>query len=137
MIGVLCISHGILADAMKETAEIFFGNNIENFESLGLSVSETAESYRDKLMAKVEEMDKGEGVIILADLLGGTPCNQCAFLDHSRVKVIAGMNLPMVMECLAMRNEQINTEEFSMTIRNSIVDFSKVLKEKRERKQRK
>lgn len=137
MLGVLCISHGELADAMKKTAEIFFGENIENFDALCLSVSETAENFRERLIEKTAEMDQGEGVLILADLLGGTPCNQCVFLDQSRVKVITGMNLPMVMECLAMRSGGIETEAFSENIRSSIVDFSKVLQQKRERKDRK
>lgn len=136
MIGLLLISHGILADGMKETAKVFFGDSIEAFDSLCLLTTETAESYREKLIAKVDELDQGQGVIILADLLGGTPCNQCVFLDQEKVKVITGMSLPMVMECLAMREGEIDIDAFVENIKGSIVNFSKMLAEKKAKSSR-
>lgn len=134
MIGVLCISHGSLAEGMKETAKIFFGDHIENFDVLCLSATETADEYRERLLRKVEEMDQGEGVIILADLLGGTPCNQCVFLNPNQVKILTGMNLAMVMECLAMRQSNMDMDNFVENIKGSICDFSKVLAEKKAKK---
>lgn len=134
MVGVLLISHGILADGMRETAKVFFGPEIPAFDSLCLETSETAESYREKLIAKVDEMDQGEGVIVIADLLGGTPCNQCAFLNPEKVQVITGMSLPMVMEILAMRDAGIDMDTFVENIRGSIANFSKMLEEKKAKK---
>ena len=121
---------------MKETAKVFFGDSVEAFDSLCLSTSETAESYREKLIAKVDEMDQGQGVIILADLLGGTPCNQCVFLNQEKVKVITGMSLPMVMECLAIRDSDIDIDVFVENIKGSIVNFSKMVEEKKSKKRR-
>ena len=134
MVGVLLISHGVLADGMKETAKVFFGPEIEAFDSLCLESSETAESYREKLIAKVDELDQGEGVIIVCDLLGGTPCNQCVFLDQSKVKIITGMSLPMVMELLAMRSPDFELDVFTESIKGSIVNFTKMLEEKKAKK---
>ena len=134
MKGVLLISHGILAEGMKKTTEIFFGENIAQFDALCLDVTETAESYRERLIKKVDELDSGEGVIVIADLFGGTPCNQCVFLDPSKAKVITGMSLPMVMECLAAREGEFDGDMFVEGIKASIVNFSKVLEEKRAEK---
>lgn len=134
MVSVLLISHGILADGMKETAKVFFGPEIAGFDSLCLETTETAESYREKLIAKVDEMDQGEGVVIVCDLLGGTPCNQCVFLDQTKVKVITGMSLPMVMELLAMRDPEMNLDDFVENIKGSIVNFSRMLEEKKAKK---
>ena len=134
MVSVLLISHGVLADGMKETAKVFFGPEIPGFDSLCLETTETAESYREKLIAKVDELDEGEGVIIVCDLLGGTPCNQCVFLDQTKVKIITGMSLPMVMELLAMRSPDFDLELFTETIKGSIVNFSKMLEEKKAKK---
>ncbi len=136
MISILLISHGGLANEMKETAKIFFGLEIEAFDSLCLDSSETAESYRKKLIDKVAEINQGEGVIVVADLLGGTPCNQCVFLNQEEVKIITGMNLPMVMELLAMRCSEFDLNEFVLNIKESIVNFSRMVEEKKNKKTR-
>lgn len=134
MKSVLLISHGILAEGMKKTAEIFFGENIPQFDALCLDVSETAEDYRQRLIDKVNELDNGDGVLVIADLFGGTPCNQCVFLDPSKVTVITGMSLPMVMECLAARESDFDADMFVDGIKGSIVNFSKTLEEKKAEK---
>ena len=54
-------------------------------------------------MAKV---DSGDGVLIFADMLGGTPCNQALTLVNEKVHLIVGMNLPMILELLGMRETQ-------------------------------
>ena len=74
------------------------------------------------------------GVIIVCDLLGGTPCNQCVFLDQSKVKIITGMSLPMVMELLAMRSPDFELDVFTESIKGSIVNFTKMLEEKKAKK---
>lgn len=134
MKSVLLISHGILAEGMKKTAEIFFGENIPQFDALCLDVSETAEDYRQRLIDKVNEMDAGDGVLVIADLFGGTPCNQCVFLDPTKVTVITGMSLPMVMECLASRESDFDADMFVEGIKGSIVNFSKTLEAKKSEK---
>ncbi len=134
MVSVLLISHGVLADGMKETAKVFFGPEIPGFDSLCLETTETAESYREKLIAKVDELDEGEGVVIVCDLLGGTPCNQCVFLDQTKVKIITGMSLPMVMELLALRSPDMDLDGFVEGIKGSIVNFSKMIEEKKSKK---
>lgn len=138
MRGVLLISHGTLAEGVKKTTEIFFGENIPQFDSLCLSVSQTAESFRELLLAKVDELDQGNGVIVIADLMGGTPCNQCIFLDPQKCQVVTGLNLPLVMECLASReSEEFDFDNFAEHMKESIVNFSKLIKEKKEKRNRK
>lgn len=138
MKGILLISHGVMAEGVRKTAEIFFGSAVRQFDALCLAPEETAEAFREKLQQKVLELDSGEGVIIMADLLGGTPCNQCLFLDLKRACVISGMNLPMVMECLAAReSENFDFDTFAEEIKGSIVNFSRVVKEKQAARQKK
>ena len=43
-------------------------------------------------------MDDGEGVVILTDILGGTPTNvSLSFLKDKRVEVVTGVNVPMLL----------------------------------------
>ena len=103
MKGILLISHGPLAEGMLKTAEIFFGENIPQMKAVVLNTQEDPEDFRGRLQEAVKEVDTGEGVLVFADLLGGTPCNQSAFVLNEQITVLTGMNLPMVMECLGLR----------------------------------
>jgi PTS system mannose-specific IIA component len=55
---------------------------------------------------KVSLLDKGEGVLILTDMLGGTPSNiSLSFLKEEMVEVLTGVNLPMVIAIAQARAE--------------------------------
>jgi PTS system mannose-specific IIA component len=42
-----------------------------------------------------------EEVLILVDILGGTPYNAaCLFMDRKNINVITGMNMPMIVEII-------------------------------------
>jgi len=46
-----------------------------------------------------EVRDQGDGVVVLTDILGGTPSNLAFQLcDHRKVEVIAGVNLPLLVK---------------------------------------
>ena len=68
----------------------------------------------------------------MLDLFGGTPCNQSAFVLNEQITVLTGMNLPMVMECLGLRmGGEISTDTLEETAKTGIVNFNKMLEEKK------
>lgn len=137
MKSILVISHGTFGKGLVETAEIFFGK-IKALDYLLLTGEETAESFRKRLCETVNQMDEGEGVLILADLYGGTPCNQTIYLSNLPVHVIAGVNLGMLMEAIALRDTgDLDYDELIKKSQNNIVDFTKKIQEKRNRKEEK
>jgi mannose/fructose-specific phosphotransferase system component IIA len=132
MKGILLISHGPLAEGMLKTAEIFFGENIPQMKAVVLNTQDDPEDFRGRLQEAVKEVDTGEGVLVFADLLGGTPCNQSAFVLNEQITVLTGMNLPMVMECLGLRmGGEISTDTLEETAKTGIVNFNKMLEEKK------
>ena len=135
MKSVLLISHGPLAEGMIKTLEMFFGNDIPQLDSLTLKKDDTAEDFRERLLNKVKDLNSGDGVIVFADLLGGTPCNQSIFIDETDVTIIAGMNLPMIMECLGMRySDSIDVNALVEAGKNGVVNFSEVVAQKKNKK---
>lgn len=135
MKSILLISHGPLAKGMMETAKFFFGENIEQLDYLSLEKSDSAEYYRERLLKKVEEMDKGDGVIVFCDLLGGTPSNQTIYINNEKVVVITGMNLSMVMECIGMRlSDNIDIEQILEAGKTGINNLTKIIEEKKKNK---
>ena len=103
MQSILLISHGQMANGVKNALSMFFGNEVPQLESLALLPNMGADEFGAMIREKLAELDNEDGTVIFADVLGGTPFNQSAMLVSDRVDLIVGMNLPMLMEFLATR----------------------------------
>lgn len=101
MVGILLVSHYTLAECLMETAALIVGHR-ENIGALALNRKDKPEAFSEKLKKAVGELDSGDGVLIFADMFGGTPCNVALSLygQDERVRIIAGFNLPAVIEAV-------------------------------------
>ena len=101
MVGILIVSHHRLAEAAKETVSLIVGER-ENLSFLPIMKNDRPEDFAAKLKQKRAEADRGDGVLILADMFGGTPSNVslALFANDDKVSVITGFNLPLVMEAV-------------------------------------
>lgn len=97
MIGKLILTHGGLARELLSAANVISGQR-EGFEALSLDWSEPFDAARGKVAEALSRLDEGEGVLILTDMYGGTPCNiAMTFFEQGKVEVLTGVNLPMVL----------------------------------------
>jgi PTS system mannose-specific IIA component len=65
------------------------------------------EKRRADILTAAQEVDGGDGVIILTDMFGGTPSNLAiSVMEKANAEVIAGVNLPMLIKLASIRNEQ-------------------------------
>jgi PTS system mannose-specific IIA component len=105
MIGVVVASHGKLAEELIRTAEGVVGP----LESVaGVAVSATEPDSRGRIAEAIAKVDEGEGVLLLTDLLGGSPTQLClSFLADRKVEVITGVNLPMVLKAISLRQNPL------------------------------
>ena len=111
MIGKLILTHGGLARELLSAANVISGR-LNGFEALSLDWSEGFDEARSKVAAALERLDAGEGVLILTDMYGGTPCNiAMTFFQAGKVEVLTGVNLPMVLRLAC----QAETDETSVT----------------------
>jgi len=98
VIGVVLLSHGRLAEAILQTATEIVGP-IEGATSLAVSRSDPLRDVEHRLTRVVQRSDQGSGVLVLADMFGGTAANVALELvGRHRVEVVTGMNLPMVLK---------------------------------------
>src|SRR3954466_13488573 len=101
MVGLVVASHGKLAEELIRTAEGVVGA-IANVEAV--AVSATQPDSRSKIAEAIRGVDQGEGVLLLTDLLGGSPTNLClSFLTEQQVEVVTGVNLPMLLKLGVLR----------------------------------
>ena len=103
MIGIVVVSHGKLARELVAATEHVVGEQ-ERFRSISIEVEDDIEARRDQIRETAKSCDKGKGVIILTDMFGGTPSNLAiSVMSKSRIEVIAGVNLPMLIKTAEIR----------------------------------
>ena len=103
MVGPVVATHGHLADEMVHTAEQIVGP-LEAVATCSIEPGASPEAIREQLKNAVSRVDEGQGVIVLADLIGGTPCNQSLMLcGQRRLEVVTGVNLPMLIKANSLR----------------------------------
>jgi PTS system mannose-specific IIA component len=89
------LEHVVGKQPLVEVLDILNNGNLE-------MVSATIKS-------KVRACDVGQGVLILADMFGGTPCNiAMGCLQADRVEVISGFNLPLLIKAATLRKTEKN-----------------------------
>lgn len=104
MIGIVLVSHGPLAEGLKGAAEMIVGSQ-ERFQTIGMDPAADLDRLRAQIEAAAAEVSAGNAaeVLVLVDLLGGSPANASAYLASSGTPVICGVNLPMLLEVLTAR----------------------------------
>ena len=106
MIGMVLATHGELGRALIGSMEMIVGAQ-PLVAALSLQVADGLEDATGRLQEALDRVDEGDGVLVLTDMLGGTPSNLClALIGGSRqVEVVSGVNLPMVLKAAHVRRE--------------------------------
>lgn len=103
MIGMVLVSHGNLSVALREALEHVVGPQ-RNIATVSVEADADIETQRREIADSVAEVDTGDGVVVLTDMFGGTPCNlSMSMLERHDVEVIAGVNLPMLVKLAKVR----------------------------------
>jgi PTS system mannose-specific IIA component len=105
MIGLVVAAHGKLSVEMVATAEQIVGP-LAQVASCSVEPGASAEEIRDQIQDAVMRVDTGDGVVVLADLYGGSPCTASVSLcQKSNLEVVTGINLPMLLKASSLRLE--------------------------------
>lgn len=100
-VGLLIVTHGRIGAELLATATSVLG--FCPLQTAFLEVSQKVEP--EKLLREAQrlrnELNRGQGVLVLTDMFGSTPSNVAnRLLDHPQVQVVAGINLPMLVRVL-------------------------------------
>ena len=107
VVGIIIISHGKLAEGLKDAIEMIIGPQTQ-FKTLGLFPEDNPDDFRDAIETSIKEIDDGEGVLIFADLFGGSPANAATYLlrlELQGIEIVTGFNLPMILEIINLRQD--------------------------------
>jgi PTS system mannose-specific IIA component len=115
MVGVVLATHGRLAEEILRAAEQICGP-FENCRAITLSATSAIEDAREALAGAIEEVEQGQGVLVLTDMFGGTPSNLALTFLDDHVEVVTGVNLPMLLKLTTARGEGTTLEALAQTI---------------------
>lgn len=105
MIGILIVAHGTLGESLIQCATHVMGTRPPLLEQFGIEKHDDPCTILPLLQKTVEELNQGDGVLVLSDIYGATPCNVVGkVLKPNQVEGVAGVNLPMLVRALTYRN---------------------------------
>ena len=106
MIGMVLVTHGRLAAEFISALEHVVGPQ-RNIAAVCIGPEDDMERRRQDILRSVEEVNTGQGVVLLTDMFGGTPSNLAiSIMDKAKVEVIAGVNLPMLIKLASVRSRE-------------------------------
>ena len=136
MVGIIIASHGEFAAGIKQSGSMIFGEQ-EKVESVVFMPSEGPDDLQRKLQEAIAKVDSEE-ILFLVDLWGGSPFNQANELFEEAPEhraIVAGLNLPMLIEAYASRFSMNTAHEIAQAIAPTAIDGVKVRPEELQKKE--
>ncbi|AHN24997.1 PTS system, mannose-specific IIB component / PTS system, mannose-specific IIA component [Gilliamella apicola] len=117
MVGIILATHGEFAEGILQSGSMIFGEQ-ENVKAITLHPSDSPESLKERMQEAIATFDNQDEVLFLVDLWGGTPFNQANNLcgEHSNWAIVAGLNLPMLIEAYSSRFSMETAKEIATAI---------------------
>jgi PTS system mannose-specific IIA component len=122
MLGIVIATHGTFSNGIKDAAEVIVGNT-ENIVTVNLNAGDDVEKLGEKINNAILEVNQGDGVVVLVDLLSASPYNQSVLATNQldpelkdKVYIIGGVNLPMLLEII---NHQILGTQIEMVAKSA------------------
>ena len=109
MIGLFLVTHGTLGEALIQCVCHVLDKRPPLLGQLGLSAGEDPADALPLARRMIATVDDGEGVLLLADLYGATPCNVAhKLVDGINTRLVTGVNLPMLLRTVSYRHESLD-----------------------------
>jgi PTS system mannose-specific IIA component len=109
MIGILLMTHAPLGTAFIDAATHVFRARPERVEAIDVRADQDTAEVRRLAKEAIQRIDDGSGVLVITDVMGGTPSNcTLPLCAPGHVEVIAGISLPMLLRALTYRKDTLD-----------------------------
>ncbi len=110
MIGMVLITHGELGETLRAAMEHVVGPQ-KQVATVSIGADDQIPLCRRTLAQQIDQVDTGDGVMVLTDMFGSTPSNLAiAAMERGGVEVVAGVNLPMLVKLAKTRSQRTLAE---------------------------
>ncbi len=107
MIGIVIVAHGGLAREYLSAVEHVVGKQ-DGIVAIPIAADCDRAEKRDEILKAANDVDKGDGVVVVTDMFGGTPSNlslpACCKQDR---KILYGANLPLLVKLAKTRHKSV------------------------------
>jgi PTS system mannose-specific IIA component len=108
MIGVLLVTHGEIGTALLASASQILGAPPAQVSTLSVWRQDDPDDLILRARELLEQIDAGDGVLILTDIFGATPGNVVSrLLQDNHIEGVSGVSLPMLLRVLTSRNGSV------------------------------
>jgi len=108
MVGILIISHGAFGEALIHGASHVLGKRPLHVRQVGVTIHDDPDAILPQAQELARQLDSGDGVLVLTDILGATPSNIATrLLKPGKVEGLSGASLPMLIRALTYRDEPL------------------------------
>jgi PTS system mannose-specific IIA component len=106
MIGIVIVTHGGLATELIAAMQHIVGKQ-QQVRAVCIGANDDIDTRRGEITEAIADVDSGDGVAIVTDMFGGTPCNLAlSHLKKGKVEVLAGANLPSLIKLVEVREKR-------------------------------
>ncbi len=131
MIKIVIATHGDLAQELVNAAELIAGKQ-SNIYAVKRCANDSLAQMQERIDSLLKSINDDDGVLILTDMVGGTPCNASAPMCRAfNTEVVAGVNLPMVLSAIFASKTAGNAAELADKVladgQKSIVNVKRLL----------
>jgi len=126
MIGIIVVSHEPLGTALIHCTRHIFGRMPPQLAALDVIPDEDPDTALCAARELISRINDGSGVLVLTDIFGATPSRIAVQLaEPSRVAVIAGVNLPLLVKALTNRTGPLEemVEQLMTRAKDAIVEL--------------
>ncbi|MDA8852193.1 PTS sugar transporter subunit IIA [Hyphomicrobiales bacterium] len=128
MIGIIIVTHGNLALELKSAMEHILGVQ-KNIEIICISSDDDLDERKNDIEGSIKKIDSNNGIVILTDMFGGTPSNLAiSFLKTGKIEIISGVNLPMLVKLIGLRDSN-DLNEVAQETKNSAQKYISIASE--------
>lgn len=109
MVGILLLTHAPLGQAFIEAASHVFRTRPERLDAIDVRADQDPVEVKWLAKAAIARLDDGSGMLVITDVMGGTPSNcTLSLCQPGQVEVIAGISLPMLLRAITYRNDTLD-----------------------------
>lgn len=109
MAGILIIAHAPLASALRECVSHIYGGCPARIGAIDVAPDQDTAALVHTACERLESLREENGMLVLTDLFGATPSNIAAQLVGPKVRVVAGVNLSMLIKAVCYRSVPLDT----------------------------
>ena len=108
--GIVIVTHGQTGQSLVNVAEFILGQSLGRIRCIAFNQSGEQQIGDDELRQVIVESDRGEGVLVLTDLVGASPANRVAgLIGGYHATMVTGINLAMLIRVWNYRDTPLES----------------------------